>query len=45
MTTTTYILNIEGKEKELLSLFKKLSSQDQDEIVEIIELKLKKYKK
>ncbi|MED4354092.1 helix-turn-helix transcriptional regulator [Schinkia azotoformans] len=41
----TYILNIEGKEKELLSLFKKLSSQDQDEIVEIIELKLKKYKK
>ncbi|MDP4103471.1 MAG: helix-turn-helix transcriptional regulator [Bacillota bacterium] len=39
----TYKLEVNGKEKELLTLFNKLHSDDQNEVKEIISLKLKKY--
>ncbi|WP_053361365.1 helix-turn-helix transcriptional regulator [Bacillus sp. FJAT-27251] len=36
---------ITGKEEELILLFRELSTEDQDEIIGIIELKLNRYKK
>ncbi|NHC43217.1 helix-turn-helix transcriptional regulator [Bacillus sp. MM2020_1] len=38
----TYVSKAEGKEVELLTLFRKLQAEDQDEIIGIIELKLKR---
>lgn len=39
----TYISIVEDKEIELYTLFRKLSKDDQDEILEIIELKINRY--
>lgn len=41
--TNACISKIEDKEVELLTLFRKLSTRDEDEIIGIIELKLKGY--
>lgn len=41
----TYVSKAEGKEVELLSLFRKLTDEDQNEIMGIIELKLKRLNK
>jgi transcriptional regulator with XRE-family HTH domain len=41
--TNAYIPKIEEKEVELLTLFRKLSTRDKNEIIGIIELKLKGY--
>jgi transcriptional regulator with XRE-family HTH domain len=41
----TYLTKAEGKEVELLALFRKLTAEDQDEIMGIIELKLKRLNK
>jgi DNA-binding XRE family transcriptional regulator len=41
----TYVSKAEGKEVELLTLFRKLTAEDQDEIMGIIELKLKRLNK
>jgi DNA-binding XRE family transcriptional regulator len=43
-TEDTYNSKIKGKEGELLTLFRNLSTGDQDEIIGIMELKLKRYK-
>lgn len=41
----TYVSKAEGREVELLTLFRKLTAGDQDEIIGIIELKLKRLNK
>jgi DNA-binding XRE family transcriptional regulator len=43
-TEETYNSKFKGKEEELLTLFRNLSTGDQDEIIGIMELKLKRYK-
>lgn len=40
----TYLSKVEGKEVELLTLFRKLKVADQDEIMGIIELKIKLFR-
>jgi DNA-binding XRE family transcriptional regulator len=40
----TYNSRFKGKEEELLTLFRSLSTGDQDEVIGIIELKLKRYR-
>lgn len=44
ITEDTYNSKIKVKERELLTLFRKLSTGDQDEIIGIMELKLKRYR-
>lgn len=41
----TYVSKVTGKEVELLPLFRKLTAEDQDEIIGIIELKIKRFNK
>jgi DNA-binding XRE family transcriptional regulator len=43
-TKGTYNSKIKVKEREVLTLFGKLSTGDQDEIIGIMELKLKRYR-
>lgn len=40
----TYSVKLNEKESKLFSKFKKLNSGNQDEIIEIIQIKLKRYK-
>lgn len=44
-TGDTYNSMIKGKEGDLLTVFRNLSIADQDEVIEIMKLKLKRYKK
>jgi transcriptional regulator with XRE-family HTH domain len=43
-TQDTYSINLNEKENKLISGFRKLNNDDQDEILEITRIKLKRYK-